>query len=161
MTYDDTTSGAISDRELILTRFIAAPLEKLFKAWTDPDLIVQWFTPPPYLTTHAELDVRPGGSNFIMMRSPEGVDIPNHGVYLEVVENEKLVITDAYTKAWEPSAKPFMTLCLTFEDENGGTRYTARVLHWTVADREAHEKMGFHEGWGIATDQLAALVTKA
>jgi uncharacterized protein YndB with AHSA1/START domain len=149
-----------TDRELVLTRHIAAPREKVFKAWTDPDLLKQWFTPPPYLTTHAELDVRPGGSNFVMMRSPEGVDIPNYGVYLEVVENERLVLTDAYTKAWEPSEKPFITICLTFEDEGGGTRYTARVLHWTVADRETHEKMGFHEGWGIATDQLAALVTK-
>ena len=49
---------------------------------------------------------------------------------------------------------------LTFEDEGGKTRYTARVRHWTVADREAHEKMGFHKGWGICADQLAALVAK-
>ena len=40
------------------------------------------------------------------------------------------------------------------------TRYTARARHWTVADREAHEKMGFHQGWGICTDQLTALVAK-
>ncbi|MES2439504.1 MAG: SRPBCC family protein [Verrucomicrobiota bacterium] len=150
-----------SDRELVLSRHIAAPRHKVYQAWTDPALLVRWFTPPPYLTTRAELDVRPGGSNFVMMRSPEGVDIPNHGVYLEVVENERLVLTDAYTQAWEPSEKPFITICLTFEDEDGGTRYTARVLHWSVADREAHEKMGFHEGWGVATDQLAALAAQA
>ena len=54
------------------------------------------------------------------------------------------------SKAWEPSQKPFMTVILTFEDEGGKTRYTARVRHWTVADREAHEKMGFHQGWGSA-----------
>lgn len=62
-------------------------------------------------------------------------------------------------KAWEPSEKPFFTGVLTFEDEGGKTRYTARALHWTVADREAHEKMGFHEGWGQCADQLTALVT--
>jgi len=156
----EPANHALSERELVLSRHIAAPREKVYQAWTDPELLVQWFTPAPYLTVRAELDVRPGGSNFVMMRSPEGEDMPNHGVYLEVVENERLVLTDAYTKAWEPSEKPFITICLTFEDEDGGTRYTARVLHWTVADREAHEKMGFHEGWGIATDQLAALVTK-
>jgi len=50
-----------------------------------------------------------------------------------------------------------MTVILTFEDEGGKTRYTARVRHWTVADREAHEKMGFHHGWGQCADQLAAL----
>jgi uncharacterized protein YndB with AHSA1/START domain len=113
------------------------------------------------VTTHAELDVRPGGSNFIVMRGPDGVEMPNRGVYLEVVPNERLVITDAYTTAWEPSDKPFMTLVLTFEDEGGKTRYTARVRHWTVADRESHEKMGFHEGWRVATDQLAALASRS
>jgi len=77
------------------------------------------------------------------------------GVYLEVVENERIVLTDAYTSAWEPSEKPFMTMVVTFADEEGKTRYTARVRHWTVADREAHEAMGFHQGWGQCADQLA------
>jgi len=155
-----------SDRELVLTRIIDAPPEKLFRAWTDPELLKQWFAPLPYTTPHAELDVRPGGSSLIVMRGPDGNEFPNRGVYLEVVENERLVFTDAYTKAWEPSEKPFMTVILTFEDyegedhEGGKTRYTARVLHWVVADREMHEKMGFHEGWGQCADQLAALVAK-
>jgi uncharacterized protein YndB with AHSA1/START domain len=149
-----------SDRELVLTRIIDAPREKVFRAWTDPDLLKQWFAPLPYTTPVAELDVRTGGANLIVMRDPQGNDLPNRGVYLEVVENERLVITNAYTKAWEPSEKPFMTVILTFEDEGGKTRYTARVLHWTAADREAHEKMGFHEGWGQCADQLAALVAK-
>jgi uncharacterized protein YndB with AHSA1/START domain len=149
-----------ADRELMLTRLIDAPREKLYRAWTDPTLLKQWFAPLPYITPVAELDVRPGGSAFIVMRGPDGKDLPNHGVYLEVVPNQRLVSTDAYTKAWEPSEKPFMTLILTFEDEGGKTRYTARVRHWTAADREAHEKMGFHQGWGICADQLTALVTK-
>ena len=86
--------------------------------------------------------------------------MPHRGVYLEVVPNERLVFTDAYVTAWEPSAKPFMTVLLTFEDEGGKPRYTARVRHWSVADREAHEKMGFHQGWGLCTDQLTALTAK-
>jgi uncharacterized protein YndB with AHSA1/START domain len=107
------------------------------------------------------MDVRAGGSSLIIMRGPDGTEIRNPGVFLEVVKNEKLVFTDAYTRAWEPSEKPFMTAVLTFEDLGGGrTRYTARVFHWTVADRETHEKMGFHQGWGIATDQLTALAKK-
>jgi uncharacterized protein YndB with AHSA1/START domain len=148
------------DRELVLTRLIDAPPHKVYRAWTDPDLLKQWFAPLPWTTRHAELDVRPGGSSLVVMRGPDGNEFPNPGVYLEVVPNERLVVTDAYTKAWEPSAKPFMTLVLTFEDEGGKTRYTARARHWTVADREAHEKMGFHEGWGICADQLAALVAR-
>ena len=149
-----------SDRELVLTRIIDAPRAKVFTAWTDPELLKQWFAPLPYTTPVAELDVRPGGANLIVMRDPQGNDLPNRGVYLEVVENERLVFTDAYTKAWEPSRKPFMTVIITFEDEGGKTRYTARVQHWTAADRETHEKMGFHRGWGLCTDQLAALVAK-
>ena len=148
------------DRELMLTRLIDAPPEKVYRAWTDPQLLKQWFAPMPYTTPVAELDVRPGGSAFIVMRGPDGKDLPNHGVYLEVVPNQRLVSTDAYVQAWQPSEKPFMTLILTFEAEGGKTRYTARARHWTVADRETHEKMGFHQGWGICTDQLTALVAK-
>lgn len=94
------------------------------------------------------------------MRSPEGVDFPNRGIYLEVIPNERLVFTDAYTRAWEPSEKPFMTVVLTFEAAGGKTRYTARVLHWSVADRKQHEEMGFHQGWGQCADQLAELLKK-
>ena len=148
------------EHELVLTRLIDAPRALLYRAWTDPEMLKQWFAPLPYTTPHAELDVRPGGANLIVMRSPDGQDMPNHGVYLEVVPNQRLVSTDAYVKAWEPSPKPFMTLILTFEDEGGKTRYTARVRHWTVADREAHEKMGFEPGWNKATDQLEELVAK-
>jgi uncharacterized protein YndB with AHSA1/START domain len=94
------------------------------------------------------------------MRDPDGNEVPNRGIYLEVVLNARLVFTDAYTSAWQPSEKPFMTVILTFADKDGDTLYTARVRHWTVADREEHEKMGFHEGWGQATDQLVEVVSK-
>ncbi|MGA9524039.1 MAG: SRPBCC family protein [Myxococcaceae bacterium] len=143
-----------TDRELVLTRIIEAPRENVYRAWTDPELLKKWFAPHPWTTPSAELDVRPGGASIVTMRSPEGQESPTPGVYLEVVKTERLVVTDAYTRAWVPSEKPFMTLVLTFEDLGGKTRYTARVLHWTVADREAHEKMGFHQGWGQTTDQL-------
>ncbi len=150
-----------ADRELVLQRVLNAPREKLYRCWTEPALIVQWFTPPPFKTIKAVLDVRAGGASCITMQSPEGQEFPNPGIYLEVVPNEKLVMTDAYTSAWEPSEKPFCTIALTFEDAGPGkTKYTARVRHWTVADREAHEKMGFHEGWGIATNQLEALAQR-
>jgi uncharacterized protein YndB with AHSA1/START domain len=160
MPHETPPIETVADRELVLTRLIAAPREKLFRCWTDPQLIPQWFTPPPWTTKRAEIDLRPGGSTCVVMCDPDGNEMPNPGVYLEVVKDERLVFTDAFTSAWEPSQKPFMTVILTFEDEGGKTRYTARVRHWTVADKEAHEKMGFHEGWGIATDQLTALAQK-
>lgn len=144
-------------RELVLTRLIDVPRDKLFRCWTEPALIVQWFTPPPWKTIRADIDLRAGGSNNIVMQGPDGTEMPNRGVYLEVVKNERLVFTNAFTAAWEPSAKPFFTCVLTFEEEDGKTRYTARARHWTAEDCKAHEAMGFHVGWGIATDQLAAL----
>lgn len=145
-------------RELVLQRVIDVPREKLYRAWTEPELLKQWFAPRPWTTPHVELDLRPGGSSLFVMRGPDGQEFPNPGIYLDVVENERIVFTDAYVSAWEPSAKPFMTGTITFEDLGGGkTRYTARVTHWSVADCEAHEKMGFHEGWGKCTDQLELL----
>jgi uncharacterized protein YndB with AHSA1/START domain len=157
----NSVPSSATNRELMITRVINAPREKLYRAWTTPDLMKQWFAPKPFTTPVVEIDVRVGGSSLVVMRGPDGIEFPNRGVYLEVVPNEKLVFTDAYTKAWEPSEKPFMTGILTFEDIGGGkTRYTARVRHWTVADREAHEKMGFYPGWNLCTDQLEALVSK-
>lgn len=157
MTESSCTNHA-ADHALVLQRFIAAPPAMLYRAWTDPQWLVKWFAPLPWTVARAELDVRPGGSSLVVMRSPEGEESPNHGVYLDVVPGRRLVLTDAYVKAWEPSNKAFCTISLDFDAAAGGTQYTARVLHWNAADRDAHEAMGFHPGWGQCTDQLAALV---
>lgn len=151
-------AATANDRELVLTRILDAPREKIYRAWTEAELLKQWFAPLPWTTPSAKLDVRAGGTSNVTMRSPEGVDYPNSGVYLEVVPNEKLVFTDAYTEAWKPSEKPFMTVVLTFEDAGPGkTKYTAVARHWSTEDRDAHEKMGFHEGWGQCAGQLEAV----
>jgi uncharacterized protein YndB with AHSA1/START domain len=98
------------------------------------------------------------GANFVVMRMPDGQEIPCPGVYLEIVPNERLVLTDAYSGGWIPkTGKPFMTVILTFAEENGQTRYTARVRHWSKEDYDTHVQMGFHQGWGQCTAQLAAL----
>ena len=154
----EVEAAPTSDRELVIARIIDAPREKVFRAWTDPKLMMQWFAPLPSTTPAAEVDLRPGGTSMVVMRDPEGNDFPSSGVYLEIVEKERLVFTDAYARAWEPSEKPFMTVVLTFEDESGKTRYTARARHWTVEETERHRQMGFHEGWAKCADQLEALV---
>jgi len=146
--------------ELVLTRILNAPREKVYRCWVEPELIKQWFAPKPWTTPHAELDVRPGGTSLVVMRSPEGQDYPNRGIYLEVIPNEKLVFTDAYTSAWQPSEKPFFTGIVTFEDAGPGrTKYTARALHWTAEARDQHEKMDFLEGWGKCAEQLEQLAS--
>lgn len=149
-----------SDLELAICRLIDAPPEKVYQAWTDPKLIKEWNCPRPWTISRVELDVRPGGRNLTVMKSPEGQEMPCPGIYLEVVPNRKLVFTDAFTKAWEPSAKPFFVGVVTFENEGGRTKYTARAKHWTKEDRDNHEKMGFHDGWAICADQLEDLLKK-
>jgi uncharacterized protein YndB with AHSA1/START domain len=159
MSTNKTTTSA-EGRDLFLTRVIDAPREKVYQAWTDPALMQQWFCPRPWTVRVIENDVRPGGSSKMIMCGPEGQEFPNDGVYLEVIPNERLVMTDAFTSAWEPSAKAFMVAEVSFEDLGGKTRYSARARHWSVDDREAHEKMGFHEGWSKAAEQLAELVER-
>ncbi|CDM58665.1 MULTISPECIES: SRPBCC family protein [Rhizobium] len=152
---------AEAQHELVLVREFDAPREKIFKAWTDPVLMKEWFVPRPWSIADAKLDVRPGGSNLIVMRNPDGQEFPNRGVYLEIVENEKIVFTDAFTSAWVPSEKPFFVGIILLEDlGNGRTKYTAKARHWTAADKEQHEQMGFHEGWGKCADQLAELLAR-
>ncbi len=140
-----------------LSRLIAAPRKNIWRCWTEPELIKQWFTPRPWTTPVVEMDVRAGGASHMIFRGPEGQEFPNDGVYLEVVPNERLVFTDAYRAGWVPSEKPFMTGIISLKDEGQGTRYDAAVYHWREEDKLSHEQMGFHEGWGKATDQLEAL----
>src|SRR5690606_533394 len=151
-------NAAETGHELVLDLILDAPREKLWRCWTDMELLRQWFVPHPWTIAKVEFDFHPGGSTLLVMRDPDGNEYSNPGVVLEVVPQEKLVFTDAYTRAWVPSEKPFMTAIVTFEDAGPGkTRYVARALHWTAEDREQHEKMGFHEGWGQTARQLEAL----
>jgi uncharacterized protein YndB with AHSA1/START domain len=88
------------------------------------------------------------------MRSPEGEDFPNAGCYLDVVEGQRLVWTDALQPGYRPSEKPFLTAVLTFEAHGSGTLYTAVAMHASEAARTSHAEMGFHDGWGQCLDQL-------
>lgn len=146
--------------ELTLTRMIAAPRAIVWRCWTEPELIKQWFTPRPWTTPVVEIDLRPGGASYMLFRGPDGEEFPNRGVYLEVVPGRRLVFTDAYVEAWVPSVEPFMTAIITVSDEGGGTRYEAWVRHWSQAAMKRHEEMGFHDGWGRAADQLEAVAKR-
>ena len=147
-----STPGAV--HELSITRLIAAPPEAVYRVWTER--LGEWWAPRPYTTPVVELDLRPGGRGVMNMRAPDGTDMPNEGVFLEVIPNEKIVLTNAFRADWIPQ-DPFMVVIVTFAPEGGGTRYTARVRHWDEEALKRHEAMGFHEGWGVVADQLAEL----
>lgn len=147
-----------TDSTLEIFRVLDAPRLAVWRCWTEPELIVQWFTPKPWQTVDAEIDLRPGGASLITMRSPEGEVFPNRGVYLDVVAGERLVFTDAFTSAWQPSRKAFMVGEIALADAPGGkTHYVAKAHHWNAEDRKSHEDMGFHAGWNAAADQLEKL----
>ena len=154
---DPRPSTAADDRDLVLTRLLQAPRAAVWRFWTEPALLGEWFAPRPWTTPEVSLDLRPGGASRFVMRSPEGQDFPNEGVYLEVVPERRLVFTGGYTAGWRPAEKPFFTAVVDLAVEAGGTRYTATARHWTAEARDEHARMGFHEGWGQCADQLEAL----
>ncbi|HLF77482.1 MAG TPA: SRPBCC family protein [Dehalococcoidia bacterium] len=144
--------------DLVLERLIDVPRDLVWEAWTKPEHIVKWFTPAPWTTIDCEIDLRPGGIFRTTMRSPEGQEFPNVGCLLEVVPNERLVMTDALLPGYRPSENPFFTAVVTLESRGDSTLYTAVAIHRDEAGRKQHEEMGFHDGWGKALDQLVALV---
>lgn len=146
-----------TDRELAFARLLDAPRAALWRGWTEPELLKQWFCPPPWRVTHAKMDVRSGGKSFVVMTGPNGEQMDLPGIYLDVVPQQRLVFTDAFTETWLPSNKAFMVGTIEMADQDGKTRYQVTVRHWSSEDRQHHEEMGFYTGWGIATDQLEAL----
>lgn len=154
---EPSQTAAAAEHELLITRLMDVAKEKLFRCWTEPALLKQWFAPKPYSVSHVESDLRAGGASTIVMRAPDGHEFPNPGVYLEIVPNRKLVFTDAFGAGWVPAGQPFMVAQITFDDENGKTRYTARAWHWNAEAKAKHEEMGFHKGWSTCADQLEAL----
>lgn len=147
--------------ELVLELTLDAPREKLYRCWTEPELLRQWFAPRPWTVVNVDHDLRPGGRANFVMRSPDGEDFPNEGVFLEIKPNEKIVITDAFTEGWKPAGKPFMAVEVTFADQGGGkTGYRAVARHWTEEAKREHEAMGFHEGWKQCAQQLEQLAKK-
>src|SRR5579862_2480847 len=94
--------------DLVLERVVDVPPTLVWKAWTQPEHLKKWFTPAPWKTPDCEIDLRPGGIFRTEMRSPEGQTISNVGCYLEIIENEKLVWTNALEPGYRP-AKPSET----------------------------------------------------
>ena len=145
-----------SPLDLVLERVVDVSPDKVWAAWTEPKHIVNWFTPKPWQTTAAEVDLRPGGKFNSTFKSPDGQVIQNYGCFLEVVPGRKLVFTDCLREGWRPSGQTFMTAIVEIIPEGKGTRYKATALHSSEADAKKHLEMGFINGWGTALDQLVA-----
>ncbi len=150
--------NADSELDLVITRQLDVPRQLIWRAWTQPEHVMKWFTPAPWQTIGCEIDLRPGGAFRWTMRSPQGEESTHHCCYLEVAENERLVWTDALGPGYRPGLKPFITAIIQFEDHAGGTRYTTRALHKDAATRDDHLAKGFYDGWGTCIDQMVDVI---
>lgn len=143
------------DLDLVLERIVDITPDQIYTAWTTPELLKKWFAPLPWTTVKCELDLHPGGMFRQVMRSPDGIDYPNNGCFLELIDNKKIVWTTALVEGFRPSSEPLqITAIITLEKVPTGTKYTARVLHKSIIDKRRHEDMGFEKGWSQCLDQL-------
>jgi uncharacterized protein YndB with AHSA1/START domain len=150
---------------LTLTRDLDLPPAALWRAYTEPELLMQWFCPRPWRVTACELDVRPGGAFSNTMEGPDGERAPHTGCYLEATPDRRLVWTSALLPGYVPAPPPppggfHMTAIIDLTPlPDNRTRYEATVVHADAEACAAHEAMGFYVGWGLALDQLVELMT--
>lgn len=143
--------------DLELRREVDVSPQLVWRAWTEPELLKQWFTPAPWKTTACELDLRPGGIFRTVMQGPDGQAFENNGCVLFVIPHKLMVFTDALGPGYRPTGSAFMSASVEITPTATGTLYVARALHKDEAAKKQHEEMGFHQGWGTALDQLVAL----
>jgi uncharacterized protein YndB with AHSA1/START domain len=149
--------------DLRIQRELPLTPAQVWRAWTEPGLLMQWFTPKPWRTTECRIDLRPGGVFATVMQGPDGDEGGGDGCYLEVVPERRLVWTGALQPGFRPAAiepgVPVFTATITMEPLGRGTLYTSTAAHPTPEARDVHAAMGFEQGWGAALDQLVDLMT--
>jgi len=144
------------DREVVITRVFDAPRSLVFKAWADPKHRMRWWGPHGFTVLSCEMDLRVGGAWRLWMRSVQGVEDRQRGVFREIVEPERLVFTYAFE---DENGNPGheTTVTVTFADVGGKTRLTVhQAVFESVAVRDDHIR-----GWGESLDRLAEYVVKA
>jgi uncharacterized protein YndB with AHSA1/START domain len=150
-------------KELTIVREFDAPRELVWKAWSDPELLKQWWGPKTFTTPAYTIDFRVGGTYLHCMRSPEGQDYWATGTYREIVPMERIVFTDAFADengnvvpashyGMEGDWADDMLVTLTFEDLNGKTRLT--LCHTGIPEGQLRDMTG--AGWNESFDKLAA-----
>ena len=150
-TADAATSTA--DREIVLSREYDAPRELVWRAYTDPAHLPNWWGPNGFTNTVHEMDVRVGGRWRFIMHGPDGTDYPNRIVYQEVTRPERLVFLHGEDVDDDPGA---FHVTVTFDDLGGRTRVTQRMLFATAAQKAGVEQFGAVELGKQTLDKLAA-----
>lgn len=151
----------MSDTLFTLTRAFDAPVELVYRLWTDPALVRRWWGIKGSTIPLCDLDVRVGGKWRIEMQTPDGTIYPNAGEYLEVSRNERLVYTDVPDPTiaeWqgEPPRPRRNIVNFTARDER--TLVTLEIEFATATERERFLALGIHHGIGQSLDKLEALI---
>ena len=138
--------------ELVMTRDIAAPRERVFAAWTDARQASRWWAPHDFTPLCCEMDVRPGGAWRRRIRAPDGTVVTKWGVYREVTAPERLVFT--YRTESAGVIDPETLVTLTFADFGNRTRLT---LRHTAFESDA-ARLDHQGGWTGALERLATFI---
>jgi uncharacterized protein YndB with AHSA1/START domain len=147
----DTTTPA--GPELIITRVFDAPRELVFKAWSEPERVMQWMGPKNFTALDFQLEGRPGGKWRGRMRSADGAELGNGGTIREIAEPERLV----YSFTWDDEPDREMLISLTFVERGGSTEMTFRQTGFaSVESRDGH-----NQGWDESFDKLAGYLAEA
>jgi uncharacterized protein YndB with AHSA1/START domain len=144
-----------SELGLVITRIFEAPRELVFKAWTEPERVSQWWGPRGFTSAVHELDVRPGGRITMQMRGPDGGVYPLNGIFQEIVPPERLVFATSTFE--DESGNPQLEVLniVTFTDLGGKTRLTLQARVVKSTPEVAGLLAGMEEGWVQAFDRLA------
>ena len=151
-----TTVTTPSEREIVSERVFDAPRDRVFAAYTDPELIPQWWGPRGTTTIVDQMDVRPGGSWRFVGRDPDGSETAFRGTYREVTPPERIV----QTFEWEGMPGHVVVETATFEDLGGRTRVTAQSLFHTSEERDGMLDSGMERGLTETHDRLAELLAQ-
>jgi uncharacterized protein YndB with AHSA1/START domain len=157
MAASDGEATTTSDREIVLTRVFDAPRELVFEAWTDPEQVVQWWGPHGFTTTVHEMNVRPGGIWRFVMHGPDGTDYGNKVEFIEVTRPARLVYNHGPDGE---SDAPSFRVTVTFDEEDGGTRLTLRLVFKSSDERDRAVEFGAVEGGKQTLERLAEHLAK-
>jgi uncharacterized protein YndB with AHSA1/START domain len=145
------------EASVTLTRVFDAPRILVWKAWTDPRMMAQWFGPRGFTNPVCELDVRVGGSLRIVMRGPDGNDYPMKGVFREVIVPKVLVFTNIAT---DNNGKHLLEgeTTVTFAEKDGKTTLTLKTHAVGLEPIAPQMLAGMEAGWTQSIDKLQALL---
>jgi uncharacterized protein YndB with AHSA1/START domain len=140
-------------RELTLTRIFDAPRELVFRAWTDPAMLREWWGPRMFSAPVCEVDPRAGGEIKIVMRGPDGMEHTMKGIFREIVKPERIVfVNNAYDSSGTQHLEGLTTIL--FADEGGKTKLTLYTIATGLTDLSEMMLAGMNEGWSQTIDRL-------